>query len=749
VALLNEHQEVDAGGAPIFATPNDTIAGIAFITRNGANLDAEWIASGIYNTGGPTNPVTAAHIHTGNVGQNGGVAGGICSSASGAPGVDDCQGTDGSGKYNKRTNFAWSGGSGDPGVTVMNNGGTYFNMHTQAYGAGQLRGQLLPGQTFARFTGDETPNFYARLEGAPYGTSSKGFAVIYYEAATRFLRAYAVFNSPGVTAVHIHGPASLGWDGGVFNGWALTGNYAGGWVSFSAGPISQMAESHLYNGLFYINVHTTALPNGDCRGQILAWNQAAMTPTGMPAIPAAPSYVALLNDIQNGIAPAASNANMGGLAWFDCTAPTACTGSFLWGGLAAVATQAHIHDYLASTPGFPGSAGVVTDLCGSGGKPACAGGATSVATGLLSQAVGQVDNQAGLTRYVAVHGAAGAVQLRGQIRVMGAPAPQRWSNNNDVANFYVIGTFQAGAVGGGSALCHLSYNQPQASLKYICIHTCANPTQAHFHGPCTTSPCATFSSGVWRDLGTPIASNNYVYMGTLNTITSTEETNLAEGRYYFNVHNAQNTGGCATGIIFRTAALGTSNPNWPTHAAVMDSVQAGFAPAGGDPNFGANRFGLGLIRRTAANTYSTWQHWAGSPGPVDGGHVHSPTTANHNTWHPDSTGVNFAIDTATSSGVQSFYGNTTNTGATGSGDFDLGMHYFALHISATSYAAPASLVRGTVVPTMALPAGTGMTPPPPSSSTGGNPGSSTGAASTVAASFFVAAILAFIAALLQ
>jgi hypothetical protein len=726
-------------------TPNnDTQIAIAFLWRGrttAGTWDIEWAWNGLAE--GDSN-IQYAHVHLGNVGISGAVQGTICDRAGSAGGT--CTGNAGSGlRYTAANSLPWAT---DPTAAVMDAAGTYVNIHTDRHGGGQVRGQITRARAYTRFNGDDTPNFYARLSGSTTTCSTaRGFAAVYYEAASRMIRVYTTFNLVA-TAAHVHGPASLGFDAPPPAGvvWGLTGNL-NGFLSFvSSGPISAMAESWLYNGLLYVNIHSTAFPDGEIRGQIQRWDA-----TG------APTHVALLNEIQAGtVAPGGVQSNTrGGLAWFDdCpSGSTTCMGNFQWAGLSAVAAAAHIHDFAASSPANPASTGPVVDICG-GSRPACADGAAAAAANHAALAItGSVVNGAGLTRYVAVHvGQSAAVEIRGQIQPMGAVGgvfgPRRWSDNMDQANYYAIANGQISVVAGGTGLCSVTYNSLRAELYYTCTHTCAAANLGHFHGPCTgaytagASPCTgNFNSGVRWTL-TQDATNQYMFKGTITGVTAQDVTDLNQNRFYFNVHNANNPGGCTTGVLWQVG----QGPNSPTHSAVCDSAQSGFAPAPAlaDANYKPSAIGVALFRRTAANTYNSWLHWSGQAGDVTNAHIHAPTLVAPITWHPEDIGPGL-VQLSYTAGTT--FGNTTDTGLTPTDtNMDTGRSYVNLHMAAPF---GNGVIRGAVVPTLALPVGTPTTTRTCAGSSTGVASSTGNPASTVVASFFMVAILALVAVLFQ
>ncbi|HMS55306.1 MAG TPA: CHRD domain-containing protein [Fimbriimonadaceae bacterium] len=69
-----------------------------------------------------------------------------------------------------------------------------------------------------------------------------------------------------VTAAHIHGAAAPGSNAGVILGLTHTGGTSG--TLTGNGNISLAHVTNMMNGLTYVNVHTSAFPGGEIRGQI-------------------------------------------------------------------------------------------------------------------------------------------------------------------------------------------------------------------------------------------------------------------------------------------------------------------------------------------------------------------------------------------------------------------------------------------------------------------------------------------------
>jgi CHRD domain-containing protein len=119
---------------------------------------------------------------------------------------------------------------------------------------------------------DEVQGFTALLNGGQEGqaSTSKAFGVAFmtYNEKTRILCYSITFTddklSGSETAAHIHGPGAPGDNVAVL--FALpAGNPKNGCTT----KLTLSQARQLKKGLFYINIHTQAAPNGEIRGQIL------------------------------------------------------------------------------------------------------------------------------------------------------------------------------------------------------------------------------------------------------------------------------------------------------------------------------------------------------------------------------------------------------------------------------------------------------------------------------------------------
>ena len=194
---------------------------------------------------------TAAHFHNAPVGTNAGVVKNITLSNNAAGGT-------------------WSGSDATQPLTnqllrELVRGRLYLNAHTSANPGGEIRGQVL------RNTG---ASFTAKLDGAQenpsVSTSARGTGSFVLNAAGTQLHYHIVFDGLTHTAAHFHN-AAAGTNAGVVKDLSFTNNTATGvWSSSDANqPLTDALLSELLNGRLYVNVHTSANPGGEIRGQVL------------------------------------------------------------------------------------------------------------------------------------------------------------------------------------------------------------------------------------------------------------------------------------------------------------------------------------------------------------------------------------------------------------------------------------------------------------------------------------------------
>lgn len=149
----------------------------------------------------------------------------------------------------------------------------YVNIHTKAFGSGELRGQLVPPATAI---------FYSSLSGTAEVPSFKtdAFGALMLElhgidslvVTGSFADLSGAFDANVAGGSHLHA-AHAGANGGIAVGLQAevsvdltSGTYSANENSFTL-TTEQIAE--LFNRNMYANIHTAASPSGELRGQVL------------------------------------------------------------------------------------------------------------------------------------------------------------------------------------------------------------------------------------------------------------------------------------------------------------------------------------------------------------------------------------------------------------------------------------------------------------------------------------------------
>jgi len=226
----NQHVPVVAtAAAGTFAVTVNTAAGTLIAHANTSGVDDS----------------TAAHLHDGYAGTNGGVAVGLSQdpsdvahwSAIDAP-IDAAQ------------------------LAALNSGRYYINVHTPANPGGEIRGQVAPPAVEVLFTnmsgGQEVPAVTSAANAIAASTVDleTGTVTVHVNAS----------GAADATASHIH-LAYAGQNGGVLIPLLQDGADAGHW-SASAAQLDDAGLASYRAGQLYVNLHTPANPGGEIRGQI-------------------------------------------------------------------------------------------------------------------------------------------------------------------------------------------------------------------------------------------------------------------------------------------------------------------------------------------------------------------------------------------------------------------------------------------------------------------------------------------------
>jgi len=147
------------------------------------------------------------------------------------------------------------------------NGELYINVHSTIYPvSGELRGQVLnPLQS----TSQLRPQ-YEVTGGAPVVSSAFGHAFLEWDDIVDELTYNVTHNVASPTAAHIHGPANFSNQAGI----ALTLNGFTSPIEDDSATFTTQPDQDAYlDGLGYLNIHSTAFPNGEIRGNI-PWAEA-------------------------------------------------------------------------------------------------------------------------------------------------------------------------------------------------------------------------------------------------------------------------------------------------------------------------------------------------------------------------------------------------------------------------------------------------------------------------------------------
>ncbi|WP_310557817.1 CHRD domain-containing protein [Flavobacterium sp.] len=115
---------------------------------------------------------------------------------------------------------------------------------------------------------NDNVTFTATLSGAnevPANTSTAvGTATLVYNKTTKMFTIAVVHSGLTPTGGHIHKGAA-GTNGGVVFGFT---NLASP-ISYTSGALTAEQEADLNAGLYYVNLHTAAIPSGEIRGNLV------------------------------------------------------------------------------------------------------------------------------------------------------------------------------------------------------------------------------------------------------------------------------------------------------------------------------------------------------------------------------------------------------------------------------------------------------------------------------------------------
>lgn len=439
-------------------------------------------------------------------------------------------------------------------------------------------GSVADGQIFFKANMDSVKEIPAPAGLVPgIGT---GFFVLNSNATQLYYNITVDGLSGPITAGHFH-DAAAGSAGGVVKTLSFVNNNAiGVWSSTDAAqPLTDSLLSDLLDGRLYINVHTTANPGGEIRGQVL--------------LKSGIGFTAQLDSSQEIPAPTGS---VPGTGTFSMTMGTdgQITYAGTVDGLSGAITAAHFHD------GAVGVAGGVVKSISFAGTTASGTWSNSDVTQPLTDKLLRDLIKGRL--YVNVHTSANpGGEIRGQVLVN--------NGSSAVANMDSLQEIPApsGSVPGkGTGSFWL--NSAGTALNYsITVSGLSGPlTAGHFH-----DAAAGTSGGVVKTLTfvNNTASGIWSSTDAAQPWNDNMLTEFLNGKLYINVHTTANPGGEIRGQVLRSTDIGFS--------AALDSVQETPAPAGLVP--GRGTFSVGLI---TDGTISYEGTVTGLSGPLTAAHFH-------------------------------------------------------------------------------------------------------------------------------
>lgn len=213
-------------------------------------------------------------------------------------------------------------------VAMLLEGGMYINIHSNNHPAGEIRGQIV---------GDDTEVIRVKLTGAnevpSVDTLGEAIAYITVNKNTADITAIVHINNLIATAVHLH-QGFAGVNGSPVI--TLNENSNDSFLWEASSTLTEDQLSTLLNGSLYINVHTTANPSGEIRGQI------------------APAAIKIIQTTLDGNQqtpnPVSTNGTGTGFVTLDTTTGD-ITAKLRVENLSGAITNAHIHQAVAGTNG--------------------------------------------------------------------------------------------------------------------------------------------------------------------------------------------------------------------------------------------------------------------------------------------------------------------------------------------------------------------------------------------------------------
>lgn len=144
-------------------------------------------------------------------------------------------------------------------ITNFLSGLCYMNIHTALNPGGEIRGQVVPLRMVVAMNG---------ASEVPASTSTgTGNGILTFIGSQLFYEINFSGLSASATAAHIHGAASPQQNAGVIIPFSGVPGATSGTISGTA-TVTPQQLAYILAGETYVNIHTTANPGGEIRGQI-------------------------------------------------------------------------------------------------------------------------------------------------------------------------------------------------------------------------------------------------------------------------------------------------------------------------------------------------------------------------------------------------------------------------------------------------------------------------------------------------
>lgn len=317
-------------------------------------------------------------------------------------------------------------------------------------------------------------------------TSASGSVNTKYDKNGNKLEYTITYSGLTPSAMHFH-KGDIGVSGGVEL--EVAAPYSSGMTGTLT--LTEAQEADLLAGLWYLNIHTAAIPGGELRGQVVGENAVIFSNIALSGKEEIPSNNSTTTGVLNGL--------------YDKT-----TKMFKYTVAITGLTPSAMHLHKGNV-GMNGA--VVVEITGTSG----------ITAALTSEQ--EADLLAGNLYFNAHSAAFPGGEIRGQV-----VTDNMVIFSNDVLGSNEVPSVTTSAKGSFYG----AYDKAAKKLSYMISFADLVPTAMHFHkaaagvnGEVVSAIAGTYTSGM---------------MGTV-TLTAAQETDLLAGLWYLNVHTATNAGG--------------------------------------------------------------------------------------------------------------------------------------------------------------------------------------------------------------